>query len=94
MSACTFRTAEDYRDHLPCDRCEPKAEDTKNPSYYSSLSPEPVDVAVAWGLNYPKARALTYIARAGRKPGVSEVDDLTKAIGMLEKALKIAEGNK
>ncbi len=32
MSAHTFRTAEDYRDHLPCQACEPMsptAEETK-----------------------------------------------------------------
>lgn len=30
MSCPTFRTAEDYRDHLPCQTCEPKV---RNPAF-------------------------------------------------------------
>lgn len=56
-----------------------------DPEYYTKLQPhEPIDVIHHWRLTYAAGSAVAYIARAGRKPGVSAEEDLLKAIRMLE----------
>lgn len=52
------------------------------PNHYK-LTPEPVDVINAWGLNFCEGNALKYIARAGCKAGQSAESDLIKAIDYL-----------
>lgn len=47
-----------------------------NPSHYTRLSPQPIEVIEAWGLNYNLGNALSYIARAGFKD--SKKEDLHK----------------
>ena len=60
------------------------APDPLSPSHYVDLTPQPYQVAKAWKLNFFLGSAVKYIARAGRKPGASEEQDLRKAITFLE----------
>ena len=63
-----------------------------NPSHYARLNPQPVQVSVNWGLNYLRATALKYLARAGNKEGVDEIEDLRKAISFIEREIKRLKG--
>lgn len=69
-------------------------DDKLNPDHYKGLKPEPWDVMEAWGLTscYYKATALKYLARAGKKPGESEADDLGKCIAFLQRRLAQLSG--
>lgn len=58
--------------------------DPINPSHYTDLKPEPIDVIAAWRLNYDRGCAVKYVARAGRKAGADEIEDLEKAIRYLQ----------
>jgi hypothetical protein len=50
------------------------------PDHYNTKSDyEPLKVIRAWGLGFELGNVLKYIARAGRKPQVSALDDLKKA---------------
>lgn len=75
------------------DGARPRVKDTvANPTHYSRLKPQPIQVSVDWGLNYLRATALKYLARAGNKEGVDEVEDLRKAISYLEREIKRIKG--
>lgn len=60
--------------------------DSIDPTHYTRLDPEPIDVIEAWELNFRLANALKYIARAGFK-GERE-SDLRKAIWYLNRELE------
>jgi len=60
--------------------------DPINPDHYKLLSPEPWDVISAWNLDYWRASALEYIARAGRKDSAEL--DIRKAINYLNRYLQ------
>jgi hypothetical protein len=61
--------------------------------HYVDLDPMPIEVIEAWGLRYGLGAAVKYIARAGRKPGVSAVEDLRKAIWFIEREItRLSEG--
>jgi Protein of unknwon function (DUF3310) len=50
------------------------------PDYYSTESAyEPRKVIRAWGLGFDLGNVLKYIARAGKKPTASTIEDLEKA---------------
>jgi Protein of unknwon function (DUF3310) len=50
------------------------------PDHYNTESPyEPRKVIKAWGLGFDLGNVLKYIARAGKKPLESAIDDLEKA---------------
>lgn len=68
-------------------------QDKINPAHYAKLSPEPITVIEAWELDFFLGNALKYIARAGRKPGESEVDDLKKAAWYLNRKVAQLKGN-
>ena len=70
-----------------CPREVDVGRDVTHPAYYAALSPEPLDVAVAWGLSYPAGCVLKYLARHGRKPGASALDDLLKARAYLNRMI-------
>lgn len=53
-----------------------KIDEVVNPSHYTRLNPQPIEVIEAWGLNYNLGNALSYIARAGYKN--DKVEDLHK----------------
>lgn len=38
-----------------------------NPSHYTDLNPEPIEVIEEWNLGFHLGNALKYMARAGRK---------------------------
>jgi hypothetical protein len=52
-------------------------DDVSNPPHYTRLSPEPIDVIAAWGLNFNLGNVVKYIARAGHKDEV--LKELKKA---------------
>lgn len=52
--------------------------------HYNRLKPQPIQVILAWRLNFCLGNTLKYIARAGRKKGNSAIQDLEKAIHYLE----------
>ena len=61
--------------------------------WYSRLTPEPIEVAEAWELPHHIASAVSYLARAGHKPGIdgtidNGAEDIKKAIWYLERYLK------
>lgn len=71
-----------------------KESDAPEAPYYKALTPEPIDVIDAWGLNFHLGSALAYIARAGRKPGNELASDLRKAVTYLERAIAASEGRR
>lgn len=66
----------------------------ENPPHYARLNPQPIQVAVDWGLSYLPGTALKYLARAGFKEGVSAVQDYQKAISYLRREIARIEGKK
>jgi len=56
------------------------------PDYYNQHPDgfRPIQVINSWGLGFELGNAVKYIARAGKKPGQSRVQDLRKAIEYLE----------
>lgn len=60
-----------------------------SPDHYSRLSPQPIEVIEAWGLDFEMGSALKYIARAGHKE--DELRDLRKAIWFLNRKLEVRE---
>lgn len=65
-----------------------KPEDDDRPQHYRGLQPEPIDVIEAWGLGFALGNVVKYVARAGRKGGVSYVDDLRKARFYLDREIQ------
>ena len=62
------------------------------PSYYNPEdATEPVKVIRAWGLGFNLGNVLKYVARAGRKPSVEEIDDLKKAATYLALEIEALE---
>ena len=48
------------------------------PPHYG-MEPEPIVVIEGWDLQFNLGNVLKYLARAGRKPGSTRLDDLVKA---------------
>lgn len=65
------------------------ADDPVNhPSHYSSAGGfEAINVIEAWNLGFCLGNTVKYIARAGKKPGNSELQDLKKAHWYLERRI-------
>jgi len=61
-------------------------------AHYTALSPEPIDVIEAWGLNFRLANVVKYVARHGRKPGTDSLDDLIKARNYLTREINAIRG--
>lgn len=59
--------------------------DSVNPTHYTRLDPEPIDVIESWGLDYREATALKYLSRHRHKGGA---EDIRKAIWFLERILE------
>lgn len=52
----------------------------EHPAYYcAGRKYEPVKVICDWDLNFNLGNTVKYIARAGKKPGNSQIQDLEKA---------------
>lgn len=68
---------------------EPKPSDPVNhPSHYTFGKIEVIEALEDWGLNFHRANAVKYIARAGKKDPSKEIQDLEKAIWYLERDVK------
>lgn len=61
-----------------------------HPPHYTFGKFEVIDVIEDWGLDFHRANALKYIARAGRKSD-DAVQDIKKAIFYLERFIKFQE---
>lgn len=61
----------------------------RSPDHYSSLKPQPIEVIEAWGLDFHRANVLKYLARAGKKQGQPEKDDLLKALFYLQRYIAL-----
>lgn len=71
----------------------PVVEKVDHPSHYGGADDpfEPIKVIEAWALGFCLGNAVKYIARAGRKPGESELDDLRKARWYLDRQIQRIE---
>ena len=78
---CIIEGEEDY-----C--CGFTNQDATNPSHYTSLSPQPIEVIEAWGLGYHEATALKYLSRWRNKAGV---EDLKKCRWFIDRLISIEE---
>lgn len=91
MSCGSFRTAEDYRDHLPCERCSPVEEQNRRNveqwvSTYFEARPTHADrVLERFELIQLLEAALPFVQRAafvGHAVGADElISKIKKAIG-------------
>ena len=63
-----------------------------HPDHYTFGKYEVIDVIEDWGLDFCRANALKYIARAGRKE--NEVQDLKKAVWYLQREISRLESKK
>lgn len=59
------------------------------PPHYTRLSPQPIDVMEAWGLDFHSCQVIKYLARAGYKG--DRLTDLRKARFYLDRAISKAE---
>jgi len=69
---------------------EETTEKVEHPAHYGGADNvyEAIKVIEAWKLDFTVGNAVKYIARAGKKPGESELDDLEKARWYLERRLQ------
>lgn len=66
--------------------------DEINPHHYKSGFSNGAEVIdITERLNFNRGNAVKYLARAGRKPGVSAVTDLRKAMWYIERELSRIE---
>lgn len=61
------------------------------PAHYTTLTIQPIAAIKAWRLGFLLGNAVKYIARAGKKAGESELDDLRKAKFYLDERIKELE---
>lgn len=61
-----------------------------NPSHYDSfpVGMQPLDVIIAWKLDFCRGNVIKYIVRAGKKQGESTLDDYLKARTYLDKLIE------
>lgn len=59
-----------------------------HPAHYNGGKYEVIDVIEDWGLNFSRGSAIKYIARAGKKPGETEVQDLEKAAWYIQREIE------
>lgn len=62
-----------------------------HPKHYNSGNIEVIEALEAWQLNFHRANAVKYIARAGRKDPDKEVEDLQKAIWYLKRDIGLIQ---
>lgn len=63
--------------------------DAVNPAHYKegfSNGAEPIDIAE--NLSFNKGSAMKYLARAGKKPGADEIQDLEKALWYINREIE------
>lgn len=64
-------------------------ENINHPAHYNSGNIEVIEALEDWKLNFHRANAVKYIARAGKKNPDTEEEDLEKAIWYLVRDLKV-----
>jgi len=63
-------------------------EKIKHPDHYQTEGTlEAIDIIEAYKLNFSLGSAVKYILRAGRKPGESATEDLSKAIWYIQREI-------
>lgn len=69
-------------------------EKIEHPAHYGGAENpyEAIKVIRAWSLGFALGNAIKYVARAGRKPGESALDDLKKARWYLDNEIAALEG--
>jgi hypothetical protein len=71
-----------------------KVDDPVNhPKHYSAGGFEAIKVIEAWELGFCLGNTVKYIARAGKKEGNSELQDLQKAMWYLDRRIQQLEGS-
>lgn len=68
------------------------SDNVKNPSYYNRGKIEVWEFIEDQGLDYHTGNAVKYIARAGFKAPLKEVEDLQKAVAFLERKIRLLSG--
>jgi hypothetical protein len=65
-------------------------EAVNHPAHYGGADNpyEAIKVIEAWDLDFSLGNAVKYIARAGKKAGVSDIEDLTKAAWYLNREIE------
>lgn len=68
-------------------------EEVNHPQHYGGAEDpyEAVKVIEAWELTFHTGNVVKYIKRAGKKPGVSYLKDLKKALWYLQRAIEYTE---
>lgn len=74
------------------EEAKPTHDPVNHPKHYTFGSHEVIDVVGDWKLNFNRGNAVKYIARAGKKDGANEVEDLEKAIFYLNHEIKKLRG--
>lgn len=62
-----------------------------HPSHYNFGRYEVIDVIADWKLDFDLGSAVKYIARAGRKDSRREIEDLRKAVTVIQHKIKVLE---
>ncbi len=82
-----FRTAEDYRDHLPCEECEPSVktdfDPVTKPKGYNSHPSGIQPIEICRHLPFALGNAVKYVFRSGIKDPAKTIEDYEKAIWYL-----------
>lgn len=69
-----------------------KPEKINHPSHYNAGKFEAIEVIEDWKLGFSLGNAVKYIARAGKKDGSPELEDLKKAQWYLARRIKELSG--
>jgi hypothetical protein len=73
---------------------EEKIEDAvTHPSHYNQGRIEVIEAIEDWRLDFHRGNAVKYIARAGRKDPLKEIEDLKKAIWYIERAIEVLQSS-
>lgn len=67
-------------------------DNVNHPSHYTDGKIEVIDFIEDKGLNFHRGNAVKYIARAGKKDPVKEVEDLEKAVWYLQREIEKLKG--
>lgn len=65
-----------------------------HPAHYNSGKIEVIEALEDWKLNFHRANAVKYVARAGKKNPDKEIEDLEKAIWYLKRDIELLKSAK
>lgn len=65
-----------------------------HPAHYTAGKIEVIEAIEDWKLNFHRANAIKYIARAGKKDPDKELEDLKKAVWYLNRNIELLEKQK